>query len=221
MSAVQTLRESYPMRVLARRKAAALDAARLHEHEAVRDVVARLIAAMEAMAVEKSASFLFSSLREGQGTSTMAAAVARGLAETGRRTLLGVVGRPPVEGTLDAVALKDVVDGRAARFGQPPLLTVEVPPRLTDVPESARDPRAWVDGLDAAILDAPSLTDGLTRYWIPRVHGVVLVLDGEKIAVHAAVQARADVERLGGRLVGVILNRYRSRIPRWLAPYFG
>lgn len=209
---------------------------RLHEHDAVRDVVARLLAAMESLAGEggtpgqrreaetasAGVTFLFSSLRQGQGTSTIAAAVARGLAESGRRTLLAVVGKPAGESRPPgSIPLKDVVDNpQPIRFEQPPLLTVHVPPRLTDLPESAHDPRAWVDGFHVLIIDAPPLTDGLTRYWVPRVRGVVLILDGEKNAVRAVVQARDDLERIGGRLVGVVLNRYRSRIPRWLAPYF-
>jgi Mrp family chromosome partitioning ATPase len=209
---------------------------RLHEHDAVRDLVARLLAAMESLAGDGSTpgerheaqsasagvAFLFSSLRQGQGTSTIAAAVARGLAESGRRTLLAVVGQPAGESEVPgSIALKDLVDTpQPIRFEQPPLLTVNVPPRLTDLPESAHNPRAWVDGFHVLIIDAPTLTDGLTRYWVPRVQGVVLILDGEKIAVKAVVLAREDLERIGGRLVGVVLNRYRSRIPRWLAPYF-
>jgi len=214
-----------------RRKRAAVDTTRLHEHEAVRDVVARLLAAREALAGNGGAgearavdpgAFLFSSLRAGQGTSTLAAAVARGLAESGRRTLLAVVGGPsgaePVPG---AVPLKDFVGGqRAVSREQPLLLTVEVPPRLTDFPESAHDPRGWLDGFQILILDAPTVTDSLTRYWVPKVAGVVLVMDGEQNAVKAVVQARQDLERLGGRLVGVVLNRYRSRLPRWIAPYY-
>jgi Mrp family chromosome partitioning ATPase len=221
---------------LAREPVMAGKAHRLHEHETVRDLVARLLAAVESLAGEDSTAggrheresasagvaFLFSSLRQGQGTSTIAAATARGLAESGRRTLLAVVGKPSGEpGLPGSIALKDVVDTpQPIRFEQPPLLTVHVPPRLTDLPESAHDPRAWVDGFHVLIIDASPLTDGLTRYWVPRVQGVVLILDGEKTAVRAVVQAREDLERIGGRLVGVVLNRYRSRIPRWLAPYF-
>jgi hypothetical protein len=210
------------------RKRARVDTARLHEHDAVRDVVARLLAARESLAGEGAetashgTTFLFTSLREAQGTSTIAASVARGLAESGRRTVLAVVAEPGADAGLPgSVALKDVVDApQRIRFEQPPLLTVQVPPRFTDLPQSAYEPRAWLGGFDILIIDAPTLTDSLTRYWVPKVQGVVLVLDGETIAVRAVVQAREDVERLGGRLVGAVLNRYRSRIPRWIAPYF-
>jgi Mrp family chromosome partitioning ATPase len=209
---------------------------RLHELDAIRDLAARLLTAVEsladtggdpgqrreAQAPSSGVVFLFSSLREGQGTSTIAAALARALAESGRRTVLAVVGKPTGEpGVQGAVALKDVVDSpQSIRFGQPPLLTVEVPPRFTDLPESAHNPRAWLDAFHVMIIDAPGLTDSLTRYWVPKVQGVVLILDGEEIAVRAVVQAREDLERMGGRLLGVVLNRYRSRIPRFLEPYF-
>jgi Mrp family chromosome partitioning ATPase len=216
------------MRFLARKRGI-IDPARLHEHESVRDLVSRLLAAMESVpgaagaagdVADKPAraAFLFASLRSGQGTSTVAAAVARGLAETGRRTLLAVVAEPAVAQSSEAVPLGEVL--AAPRPGQAPLLTVQVPPRLSEIPDSARDPRSWADGYPIVVIDAPPLTDGLTRYWVPKAQGIVLVVDGEKVAVRAVVQAREDLQRIGGRLLGVVLNRYRSRIPRWLAPYF-
>lgn len=208
-----------------RRRAGVVDPARLAEHDAVRDVVARLLAARELLAREGGArgmAFLFSSLREGQGTSTLAAAVARGLAESGRPTLLAAVDDPAGERPLQgAIPLKDFIGAPHRVPPAPPsLVTVRVPARLTDFPEPAHDLRAWLDGFQVLILDAPTVTDSLTRYWVPRVEGVVLVVDGEAVALKAVLQARQDLERLGGRLVGVVLNRYRSRIPRWMAPYF-
>lgn len=204
------------------RKRADIDTTRLHEHDAVRDVGSRLVAAGESLVGPKgSAAFLFTSLREGQGTSTLAAAVARGLAESRRATLLAVVGDPG-SGDLHpgSVSLKEFVDGARGVPAGAPLLTVRTPARFTDLPESAHDVRAWMEGFHFLIIDAPTVTDSLTRYWMPRVEGVVLVIDGEQVAVKSVVQARQDIERLGGRLVGVVLNRYRSRIPRWMAPYY-
>lgn len=208
-----------------RRKAGVVDPARLAAHDAVRDVVARLLAAREVLAGESGAravAFLFSSLREGQGTSTLAAAVARALAESGRPTLLAAAEDPAGERTLPgAIPLTDFLGApRRVPVQPPPLVTVQVPARFTDFPESARDLRAWLDGFQVLILDAPTMTDSLTRYWVPKVDGVVLVVDGEAVALKAVLQTRQDLERLGGRLVGVVLNRYRSRIPRWMAPYF-
>ena len=216
------------------RKRAGIDTTRLHEHDGVRDVVARLLAARESLAGQAGAgdagraaeasrgvAFLFTSLRDGQGTSTIASAVARGLAESGRPTLLAVVQDPAGEQALSgSVTLREFVEGARRASGEPPLLTVRVPARLTDFPDSAHDLRAWVNGFQVVILDAATVTDSLTRYWVPRVEGVVLVVDGEQIAGKSLVQARQDLERLGGRLVGVVLNRYRSRIPRWMAPFY-
>lgn len=202
---------------------------RLHEHESVRDIVARLLAAMEsspARSIEAGEPplvvFLFSSLREGQGTSTIAAAVARALAETGKRTVLAVVGQATGESAPSgSLPLREVVEGaRPLAVEHPPLLTLQVPPRYTDLPEAARHPHAWLNGFEVMIIDARSLTDSLTRYWVPKVQGVVLVLDGERIAVRAVIQAREDLVGLGGNLIGVVLNRYRSRIPRFIEPFF-
>jgi Mrp family chromosome partitioning ATPase len=218
-------------------KRAGIDTARLHEHDAVRDVVARLLAARDALSGEAGAPgarrgkdspapgvvFLFTSLRDGQGTSTLAAAVARGLAESGRATLLAVVEDPAAAGEKalpGSVTLREFVEGARRPPQEPPLLTVRVPARVTDFPDSAQDLRAWLDGFQVLILDAAPVTESLTRYWVPRVEGVVLVADGEQIGVKSLVQARQDLERLGGRLVGVVLNRYEPRIPRWMAPYF-
>jgi len=220
------------MRLFPRRRAG-IDTTRLHEHDAVRDVVARLLAARESLAgeggapgrgaeaIRRGVAFLSTSLRDGQGTSTIAAAVARGLAESGRATVLAVVEDPAGERTLPgSVTLREFVEGARRPGLDQPLLTVRVPARLTDFPESAQDLRAWLDGFQVLILDASTVTDSLTRYWVPRVEGVVLVADGEQTAVKSVVQARQDLERLGGRLLGVVLNRYRSRIPRWIAPFY-
>jgi Mrp family chromosome partitioning ATPase len=213
-------------RFFARRKTGSVDPGRLAGHHAVRDVVARLVAARESLSAAAGtpagSAFLFTSLRDGQGTSTLAAAVARGLAESGRPTLLAVVADPAGEKALpESVTLSELVAAprRDARTASS-LLTVRVPARFTDVPESAHDVRAWMDGFQVLILDAPPVTDSLTRYWVPRTTGVVLVVDGEEVALKSVLQAREDLERLGGRLVGAVLNRYRSRIPRWMAPYF-
>jgi Mrp family chromosome partitioning ATPase len=219
------------MRFFPRRKRGDIDASRLHEHEAVRDAVARLLAVRESLADKGGArgetaaftpgSFLFTSTREGQGTSTIAGAVARGLAESGRPTLLSVVGDPSGAKLPGAVTLAELAAGvQRVPSGQPPLLTVQVPARFTDFPESAHDLRGWLDGFQVLILDAPVVTDSLTRYFVPKVEGVVLVVDGEETAVKAVLQAREDLERLGGRLAGVVLNRYQSRLPRWIAPYY-
>ena len=69
---------------------------------------------------------------------------------------------------------------------------------------------------DLLIVDSPPLTELPTRYWVPRTHGVVLVVDGEKAGVGAVLQARDDIVRLGGTLTGVVLNRYRTRVPEYL-----
>ena len=192
----------------------------LYEQEAVRDVGARLLTTMEKG--DGPGVFLFSSMRKGHGTSTLAAAVSRVLAESGKRTVLAVVESMTAEPTpVGAVRLQEAVEaGGAIDFGEPPLVRLHVPRRYTDLPAAARSPRAWLDGFEVMIIDAPILTEFLTGYWVPQVQGVVLVVDGERASVRAVVQAREDLVRLGGTLIGVVLNRHQSPLPRFLERHF-
>jgi hypothetical protein len=139
-----------------------------------------------------------------------------GLAETGKRTVLAVVGRAaarsPLPGSLPA--------GRGGerttdRLRHPPLSPCRSA-ALHGLAQAARHPRAWLDGFEVMVVDAHSLTNSLTATGCHR-GGVVLVLDGERSAVRAVVRLRISP---GRNLVGVVLNRYRSRIPRFVERYF-
>jgi Mrp family chromosome partitioning ATPase len=46
--------------------------------------------------------------------------------------------------------------------------------------------------------------------------GVVLTLDSEHTRMRSAAWIRGQIEESGGRLLGVVLNRRRYRIPRWI-----
>jgi capsular exopolysaccharide synthesis family protein len=50
----------------------------------------------------------------------------------------------------------------------------------------------------------------------PRVDGVLLVVGAEETSIDDAQTARRDLVRAGGRLLGVVLNRKRTYIPRTL-----
>ena len=209
----------------------------LVKHDSVRDMVARLLAETESLSGETVRShkgsskgrrsptmavFLFSSVRDGQGTSTIAEAVALALTESGKSVVLAVVGRPEGdEPPSDAISLEQVAETRQPIvFEDASPVTLTVPPRYSDLSASVRSPESWAEGFDFMILDAPSLNDSLTQYWAPKVRGVVLVLDGEQVSVRSTVEARDDVVRLGAHLIGVVLNRFESRVPRFIERFF-
>jgi len=179
----------------------------------VRDVGASLLVAVEK--IGGPAVFLFCGVRAGHGTTTIASAVAGAVAESGPRTVVATVETqgdetPPVP----SHSLREVVEsGGTIAFEDSRWVRLIIPRQFLDLPEAARDPRTWLKTFDLLIVDAPPLTDVATRYWVPRAHGVVLVVDGEQAGVDAVVQARDDVVRRGGTFSGVVLNRYRLRVP--------
>ena len=67
------------------------------------------------------------------------------------------------------------------------------------------------------ILDAPPITQcAESRYLSGKVDGVILVLEAEKTRRHIALEAKKNIENAGGKLLGVILNKVKYRIPEWL-----
>lgn len=177
--------------------------------EQVRGVGATLVAAAEK--VEGPAVFLFCGIRPDHGTTTIASAVSRAIATSGARTVFATV-EPDVDAPSHPLrALAE--SGGIVAFDDSRWLRLAVPSQFLELPEGARDPRTWVKAFDLLILDSPALTEFSTRYWVPRTDGVVLVVDGEQAGVGAVLQARDEIARLGGALTGVVLNRYRSRLP--------
>ena len=181
----------------------------------VREVGASLIAAVEKIA--GPAVFLFSGVRAGHGTTTIASAVSKAIAESGTRTVLATIEPPADETPAPSHSLREVVDsGGKIAFDDSRWIRLIVPRLFIELPEAARDPRTWLKTSALLIVDSPPLPEFSTRYWVPRTHGVVLVVDGEKAGIGAVLQARDDVVRLGGTLTGVVLNRYRSRVLDYL-----
>jgi hypothetical protein len=181
----------------------------------VKDVGASLLAAAEK--IGGPAVFLFCGVRADQGTTTIASAVSRAIASSGTRTVLA-----SADAGLDGAAspshpLREVVEsGGKVSFTESRFVRLILPRQFLELPEAGRDPRKWLKAFDLLIVDAPPLVELAARYWVSRTHGVVLVVDGEKAGVGAVLQARDDIVRLGGTLTGVVLNRFRARVPDFL-----
>lgn len=193
------------------------DSPAVYERE-VNDVGTSLVAAAEK--IDGPAIFLFCGVRADHGTTTIASAVSRAIAASGARTVLASAG-PGLDGTpassqshSPSCSLRQVLDGGGnVSFTDSRWVRLILPRQLLEFPAGGRDPRAWLTTYDVLILDAPPLSEVAARYWVPRAHGVVLVVDGEKVGVGSVVQARDEVVGLGGTLTGVVLNRYRARLP--------
>jgi capsular exopolysaccharide synthesis family protein len=74
---------------------------------------------------------------------------------------------------------------------------------------------------DFIIFDAAPLLEFPDAYALaPRVDGVILVIGAERTSVDDALKAKQDIERAGGRILGVVLNRYKDYRPSLFKKFF-
>jgi Mrp family chromosome partitioning ATPase len=70
---------------------------------------------------------------------------------------------------------------------------------------------------DLVIVDAPSINRGILGPALAKkVDGVVMVVQAEHTRAPVVTEAQRIIEVNGGRLLGVVLNRRRFHIPRWI-----
>jgi len=67
---------------------------------------------------------------------------------------------------------------------------------------------------------APALEFPDSYALAPKVDGIILVVESEKTLVVDAQRAKRDLERAGGRILGVVLNRHKDYTPAALRKFF-
>lgn len=76
--------------------------------------------------------------------------------------------------------------------------------------------------VDLFVIDSPPMNRSIAGFLIGRqVDGTILVVDAGRTLVDAAETACKAVAGGGGRLLGVVVNRRRYRVPRFLGEIFG
>ena len=67
------------------------------------------------------------------------------------------------------------------------------------------------------VVDAPPLAGHPETLLLSRkADGVILVIESEKTRKQSALWAKKQIETAGGKLLGVVLNKRKYRIPNWL-----
>jgi protein-tyrosine kinase len=67
------------------------------------------------------------------------------------------------------------------------------------------------------VIDAPApASHPETLLLTQKADGVILVIESEKTRKQSALWAKKQIETAGGKLLGVVLNKRRYRIPNWL-----
>ncbi len=163
-----------------------------------------------------------------EGTSTIARELAAAVAETAGLkvlliTMLNGNRRPPdsLSGTLLG---NDPIDSLLVSVPGNPYLTAEMglisqqsshslwAQRMHDLFERL------LSMVDLVIIDsAPALSEYNGLATVRYVGGVVLVVEAERTRSSAVNHARQIIEANGGRILGVVLNKRRSHIPRLLS----
>jgi Mrp family chromosome partitioning ATPase len=181
---------------------------------------------------------LFVGIGEGDGASTVAFSFANSLAEDGRAKILLVDGdlRPNGMGSGRALGWA----GAGAEPSAPPGSDSddELYPEMGPVDNlfilpSARDCREPVaffqsnqfqeflnllcERFNFVVFDAPPLNSRPESFALcTKVDGVVLVLNAGQTRRRTALWAKKRIEELGGKVLGVVLNRTKYHIPKWL-----
>lgn len=70
---------------------------------------------------------------------------------------------------------------------------------------------------DYSIIDCPAMSVSGDLLSIARfVDGVLLVVEANRTRRESPRQARQRIEAAGGKLLGIVLNKYRSEVPTWI-----
>jgi len=163
--------------------------------------------------------------RDGEGTSTVIAEFARvSAARFGQRVLLLQLDRPGRAGRVGGGGPdRSVADAAPVPAGSGTLDIAPLPPACLAVAHTGDSPEpaaTWArlrSAYDLILVDAPPASTSPQGLGVSRqVDGVVLVIAAEDTRWPVAERVRQSIERSGGRVLGVVLNKRRYHIPRWI-----
>jgi Mrp family chromosome partitioning ATPase len=173
--------------------------------------------------------------REGEGTSTVVSEFARVSATRfGKRVLLlDAEQRPlkqdyvsamnPENGGVEALQDDDLSNLAPYQIGKSSLFIGALPHNSGSSPIDVNSPRAdafWErlrQNFDLVLVDSlPAATsaDGLAIS--SKVDGVILVLEAEKTRWPVVERLRDSIARSGGKVLGIVFNKRRHYIPKWV-----
>ncbi|AWV14632.1 MULTISPECIES: CpsD/CapB family tyrosine-protein kinase [Methylobacterium] len=177
-------------------------------------------------------------VQTGEGVSTLARELAGAYARRGRSAVLieanwsrpslaeayGLIGRPGFADIVaGAVAPSRGVHAVADGLSVVPAGTPAAIRKATLDDGRVEDFLALVDErFDLALVDCEPITEiGDAAALSPFVDGFIVVIGAERTRRAVAQQALADLRAAGGAPLGVVLNRTRRPIPKWLYRWLG
>jgi capsular exopolysaccharide synthesis family protein len=180
-------------------------------------------------------TILFLGTTQGDGSSTTAINFATTLARDGRHNVL------LIEANLRNPSLHEVfhvdpdqslsgfsTNGNKAASGikkvGPENLYVVTPGSKLSGPVSLFESQRFWEFLktmrtefDYVVLDGPPLPSfSESKVICNKVDGVVMVIESGKTRKQVALRAKKDIEQAGGTVLGVVLNKRKYHIPKWI-----
>ena len=174
--------------------------------------------------------------RHGEGATTVAVGLANALAKDreSRVLLLEANLRTPCfTALLPVTTTSGLIDFIGGRVAPEALVT-----RIEDVnlsviaagpPPSQTVDLEMIDALlarlhsqfDFIVVDAPPVNSYAdTSILATKVDGVILVVESDATPLHEAEMARRQLDKVGARILGVVLNRRRSYMPAFIESLF-
>jgi polysaccharide biosynthesis transport protein len=195
-----------------------------------REAFRRLRASLQFLSRSRASSvFLVTSAHPGEGKSVVVANLAIAAAQAGRSVVIvsGDLRRPVVEdlfGLPSGPGLAEWLHGdtevRPFDAGHGDLAVLPSGAADRDTAELLADDRfpRLVDALrtqfDLVLIDSPPvLSTADAGIMAPFTDGVVLVVDSDRADAGSLLQVRAELDRVGGTVVGAVLNRDAASTP--------
>jgi capsular exopolysaccharide synthesis family protein len=178
---------------------------------------------------------LVASSHHGEGTTRVALGLATALcAEQGTRVLLvegnlrspslsGLLALGPGPGLADFLAGQATAEALVHHVTSEDLSVVHAGERqgIVDCEKIGALLASLGGQFDFTIVDVPPVNHYADASVLaPKVDGVILVVEADQTPVVDAEAAKRSLERTGGRILGVVLNRRRSYIPAVIQAFF-
>jgi len=177
-------------------------------------------------------TILITAARHGEGTTTVAIGLANALTREGESRVLLVeanLRRPSLSNLLPVTTVSGLMDFAAAR-AVPEAIASRVEGANFSVIVAGNTPSQAlnfevIDGLlerlrpqfDFILIDGPPVNSYADASVLAtKVDGVILVVEADRTPVVEAETAKRQLDKVGARILGVVLNRRRSYIPAFL-----
>lgn len=176
------------------------------------DLTARLIMLQDQ--TESCACYLMTSCGVREGVPMICDEVAAIAAAAGKKVAVLKIGTAEEPGAVSLARIKTPID--CAPHVEVDYVRLSLPASFDALPPFAPLPKDWMTGIELLLIDAPAIGDFMQQHLAPLCDGVVLVADTRKRRLAQVVRAADTISRQGGKLIGAVLNRHQSPIPRWL-----